>query len=126
MVLSLTSQSFGYGVQARYTLFVPGIVAMCAFVQPRREVPVIVERVAVVVVALFVGAMHFATMLINGERHAVGLTSRPLSFSHSVWSPPTGWPAALTLCAVASAGVTACVAVAGWSGQRPSAESVGE
>lgn len=114
VALSLASQAVGFGVQARYTLFLPAVVVLCVVAGPTRRLSVAAERGILLAVAAFVSAMQFATLLINAERHATGLTSRPMSFSNAVWSPRVGWPVALTLCFVASAALGLLVVVGGW------------
>jgi hypothetical protein len=102
--LRLVLTTIGFGVQPRYTVVLAGVavlVASAAFPVAAATGRNVVGRVALVGAALFAAIGHASMYLVNAQRHAHGLNASPISFRHTAWHPPVGWPASLGLCALA-------------------------
>jgi len=109
--LTLHLTAAGFGNQARYTLAIPMamilVAAECARLPSFRSTW---PEAVVYLTAAFTAAGHFSMLLLNAQRHALGLSAAPMlfsPFSNAVWSPPIGWPATLASCAIACAAVAA-------------------
>ena len=104
VVLSLSMQAAGFGMQARFLLPLLAVLVLAAVTAPTSGPPW--SRRPVRCVLVLCAAGHASALLISAQRNANGLTDRPIDLTHAVWAPPGGW------WKVAVLGAVACVMLA--------------
>ncbi len=119
VVVAITTEAAGYGNQARYTLVIPIVMALCLVSRAGSWPLPRWAAWATFVVALGVAAVqHLAIIVINAQRHANGLNGTPISFSDPVWAPAFGWRLPLTIAAIGTAWFVGGVVWLTWAAGR--------
>ncbi len=110
----------GFGAQSRFTLAVPIATAVILAVdQPTaRSRSRRWSAWPLAVASVIAAAGQLSGLLVSAQHNATGL-GVPMQFSDVVWSPPGGWPLALTGFVVACASILVLAPLAARNRVRP-------